>query len=424
MPVEVKVNIQLRPHQLAAYRARKRFDIRVWHRRSGKTFAAVAEQVSDALTTSRRDWRGYYIAPTFKQAKGISWDYVKDFTAQLPGTQANEAELKVDLVNGSRIQLLGAETYNSLRGLYADSVVVDETGLVPSEAWSLAVLPMLADRGGRALVQGTPMGRQNLFHNLYEEAQAHPDEWSASLLTVHDTDALPADEVERLRRRLSEAEFAQELLCSWNAALRGAYYAQEMARAEAEGRITSVRYDAELPVTAALDLGWSDLMACVFVQVAGTEHRVIHSTAYQATSIGDMVTDWRKLGFPVHSVILPHDAKVHELGSGTTREAVFRQLGLTTYLAPRQSVHEGIEQVRAILKHAWFDREGTKTLREALLAYRSEFDEVRNVHRATPIHDWSSHWADALRTYATGRVALTDWGPLPLPVWRRWRRTG
>ena len=204
----------VRPHQLQVYEARKRFDIRVHHRRSGKTFGAVAELVADALQTERRDWRGFYIGPTFRQAKGIGWDYLKDFTSQIPGVAANESELKVDLPNGSRVQLLGAEQYHGLRGLYADSVVLDETALIPSEAWTQVILPMLADRFGRACVMGTPMGRANLFFELWEEAQEHPEEWSSSLLTVDQTDALDRGEVERLRRRMSEAEFAQEMLCS------------------------------------------------------------------------------------------------------------------------------------------------------------------------------------------------------------------
>ena len=215
-----------------------------------------------------------------------------------------------------------------------------------------------------------------------------------------------------MRRSMSEAEFAQELECSFNAALRGAFYAKEMAEAEASGRITDVRYSKNLPVVAALDLGWSDAMVVVFTQHTGSEVRIIDCRTYEHTSVVDMVQDWRGLPFPIDHVILPHDAKVTDLGTGVTRRDTFHQLGCDTSIVPNQKVHEGIEQVRAMLPNTWFDKAATVTLREALSSYRSEFDEVRGVHRVTPVHDWSSHYADAVRYLALGRGAARpmDWG--------------
>jgi len=55
-----------------------------------------------------------YIAPTFKQAKSIAWDYMKQFTDKIPYIKFNETELRVDLPNGARITLLGAENSDGL----------------------------------------------------------------------------------------------------------------------------------------------------------------------------------------------------------------------------------------------------------------------------------------------------------------------
>lgn len=405
--IEVDIDFRLRPHQLAAYQARigRRWAIRVWHRRAGKTFAAVAELLIGALESPRPDHRGFYIGPTFAQAKSIAWDYLKRFTGQIPGCNLNESELRADLPTGGRLQLLGAENYHRLRGIYADDVVLDETALIPSEAWTQVLLPALADRQGRALVQGTPLGRMNLFHDLWEEAQEQPDEWASSFLTCNDTDALRPEEIERLRRRMPRAEFEQEMLCSWDAAIKGAFWGEEVARMEAQGRITSIRYDNSLPVVAALDLGWSDAMVVGFWQVAGTEHHCLLAEAYELTSIPDMIARWRELPWKVDQVVLPHDARVSELGTGKTRQEVFHSLGCNTVIAPNLGLHEGIEQARQLLGHVWLDREGCRTLREALSAYRADFVEVRGVYRRQPLHDWSSHWADMLRYYATGRPA-------------------
>ena len=407
----VHLKVLLRPHQLALHRARTRFSVRVVHRRFGKTFLSIVELLLGALQTHRKDHRGYYLAPTFKQAKSISWDYLKAFTADMPGVSSNESELRLDFWNGARLQLLGAEQYDSLRGLYADDLVIDETAMVPRSAWSQVLSPMLVDRLGRATFAGTPMGRMNLFFDLWQLAGGDDPEWSRALLTYADTQVIPPAEIGRMRRQMSEAEFAQELECSWNAALLGAYFAREMADADRQGRVTDVRYDAMLPVVAAVDLGWSDAMVASFWQQTGTEHRCICARGYQYASIPEMVNEWKSLPFRVDHVVLPHDAKVTELGSGKTRQEVFHTMGAATSLAPSLGLHEGISQLRDILPHAWFDKTEAMMLVEALLAYRSEVVEVKGIAKKLPEHSWASHWADSARYYAIGRPAqVGGWG--------------
>jgi len=407
-----RLELKLRRHQLAAYRTETRFEVRVWHRRAGKTYYTLGRQLARALTTGRKDWRAYYLAPNRVQAKAIAWDYLKRWVSPLQ-LEINESELRVELPGGARMQLLGAESYDSLRGRYADDLALDETAHIPGVAWTTILSPMLADRRGRATFMGTPNGRMNLLHTLHRHAlEAGDPEWSTSVLTYRDTDVLAEGEVMRMRRTMSEAEFAQELECSWDAALPGAFYARELADIEAQGRVASVRYDPELPVIAALDLGHNDLMPVIWMQPAGTEKRIIGCRAYQFTSIPDMVRSWRDLPWPTDRVVLPHDAGVREIGSGKTRTEVFIALGCDPVIAPRQSVMEGIEAVRRLLRHAVFDAQETVTLREALSSYRSEYDEVRGVHRVTPVHDWSSHYADAMRYLATGEPQdAGHWGP-------------
>lgn len=410
---QVHLDIRFRPHQLRAYNERTRFTVRVFHRRAGKTFQAVTELLTDALQTERKDFRGFYLAPSYKQAKAISFDMLKTFTSQLPHTEINESELRVDLFNGARIQLLGAESYDSLRGRYADSVVLDETAQIPSQAWHAVLSPMLADRRGRATFMGTPQGRKNLLHEQWAYAGSGDPEWSRLMLRWQDTNAIHPGEIERMRRAMRPEVFEQELECSWNAAMLGAYYAREMSELEAKNRLTTVPYDKTHPVVAALDLGYSDLMVTGFFQQAGAEVRCIKAKAYQYTSIPDMVQDWRTLGFPIDTVVLPHDAKVHELGTGSTRREVFEQLGCLTTLAPLQGIHEGISAVKDLLPRMIFDAHECSTLIEAMSMYRSEYDDVKQTHRVAPVHDWSSHWADMVRVFATGRPSPQGWGPRP-----------
>ncbi len=415
----VNLDIKFRHEQKTLYNTASRFAVRVVHRRFGKTWLAVCELLIKALTTPRNDWRGYYIAPTFKQAKRIAFDMLKQFCRDIPGVAFNEQELRADFKNGSRIQLLGAETYDSLRGLYIDHAVLDECAQIPSAAWSQVIRPALADRNGTAVIMGTPAGRHNLLFDLYQYASTSGDtDWSADLLTINDTDVLAFKEIKAMKREMSQSEYEQELLCSFNAAIRGAYYAKEMMALSDRKQVTLVRYDPVAPVYAALDLGWSDLMVVHFVQPVGTEHHFLLTKAYQETKLPDVVNDWKALPWSIDEVILPHDAVQHELTSGLTREQVVRNMGHSVTVAPRvKSKHEGIEQVRALLPHCWFDKDECKITVEALFNYHSDYDETRRVVKLSPVHDWSSHYVDAIQTYATGRPNhLTDWSQFPRTV--------
>lgn len=399
---EFALQINLRRHQLRAYDASKRFEVLVWHRRAGKTFFNLAMMLRRALQTNRPDYRGYYLCPTRVQAKRVAWSYLKDFTSGIPNATYNEAELRVNFGNGAQIQLLGAEQYDGLRGAYADDICLDETAQIPEAAWTQVLSPMLADRHGRATFIGTPNGRKNLFYTLYEYAASDPD-WRREVLTYLDTKSIDPKEIRRQKRLMRPEEFSAEFLCSWDAAQRGAYYAKLIEAADAAQRINTVPYDNGFPVIAAVDLGWSDGMACTYWQYVGTQHRCIGADEFHATTIPEVVAAWRGKSFPIETVILPHDARVHELGTGQTRQETFHALGCKTVIAPNMSIHEGIEQFRKILTTAVFDRENTRILVEALRNYRSSYDEVRGVHSVKPVHDWSSHLADSGRYYAIGR---------------------
>lgn len=408
----INIRINMRKEQQALYLDSARFCVRVCHRRMGKTWLAVAELFIDGLMTERNDWRGIYIGPTFKQTKRVAWDLIKQFVKDVPKVQVNEAELRVDLPNGSRIQLLGAETYDSLRGQYADKAVLDECQLIPSAAWTQVIRPMLADRQGTAVFMGTPAGRMNLLFDLLQYAESGKDpDWSAHVLPVTKTNILPQSEIDAMKREMSSSDFEQELLCSFNASIMGAYYAKEMAAVHSEGRATLIRYDAAAEVTAALDLGYSDMMVATFWQQVGTEHHAIAARGYQRASAVDVCNDWKSLPFKVDRVILPHDAKAHHHSMGKSTEEVFNGFYSDVLVNERiANKHDGIERVRQLLPHVWFDRDECATLIEALTQFRAEYDATRRVMKMKPVHDWASHWVDSVQEYAIGRPDLTGFG--------------
>lgn len=198
----------------------KRFSVLVCHRRAGKTILAIMTLLNAALSTQKKDARYAYICPFLKQSKSVAWDYLKRYATKVPGIQVNESELRIQLPNGARIQLYGADNADSLRGIYLDGVVLDEVSDFHPTVWGEILRPTLADRKGWALFIGTPKGI-NLFSELYFRAKEDPD-WYANLLTVDETEAIPIGELIAMRAEMSEEQYRQELMCDFGAGNKNA----------------------------------------------------------------------------------------------------------------------------------------------------------------------------------------------------------
>ncbi len=217
---DVRVEIPYKPwnHQRAAHvlRAANRFLVLVWHRRAGKTVFAVLELLMAALATKQKRARYGYVAPLQKQAKAVAWDYLKHFARAIPGTIVNETELQIELPNGARLKLYGADNPDGLRGIYFDGIVIDEVADIRPQLWGEIIRPALADRQGWAIFIGTPKG-QNLFSELYYRAELEPG-WKADLRRASTTGVIPDAEIEQARREMSGPQFAQEMECDFAAA--------------------------------------------------------------------------------------------------------------------------------------------------------------------------------------------------------------
>jgi hypothetical protein len=201
-------------HQAAIHAALKRFSVLVCHRRFGKTVLCVNALLDAALRSKRTNPRYAYIAPTYRQAKKVAWDYVKEFAGAVPGVKFNEVELRVDFSTGARISLYGADNPDSLRGLYLDGTVLDEYADFPQDAWQTVIRPALSDRKGWAVFIGTPRGH-NHFYELYQNALREP-EWYAARFAASGTDIIDAGELESARRMMTDSQFRQEYECDFD----------------------------------------------------------------------------------------------------------------------------------------------------------------------------------------------------------------
>lgn len=437
-----------RPLQRRFHEERTRFCVLLCHRRFGKTVAAINDLIREALRAGRDDWRAAYAAPFLGQAKAVAWDYCRRFAGVLPGVRFLESELTCILPNGARIRLLGTDNADSLRGLYLDDLVLDEPADMERRVWSQVFRPMLADRQGRALFCGTPRGTDNLLHDVWQEAAADTDGlWSRFRFPASLTGCLPEAELLAARRSMDDSEYRQEFECSFAAALRGAYYAPLLDQAETAGRITRLAPDPSLPVHTAWDLGMDDATAIWFFQAEpsgawrmldyyeasgeGLAHyaAVLRAKAAPPPGIRTDAEDSAAIapepapapgadgglppgrGFVYGSHIAPPDIRVRELGTGQSRLESAARLGIRFSVAPRLSLADGIDATRRLLPRLWFDARHCAGGIRALRAYRRRWRPHQpglsgqsggGAALSGPLHDWTSHAADALRYAATG----------------------
>lgn len=403
----VQIPYDPRPQQKEVARALRRgvrFLVLVCHRRMGKTVAGVNILQQGALRCEKLRPRFMLLGPTYRQAKATAWDYLQYYARPIPGVAAHQGELRVDYPNGGQVRLFGSDNFDAMRGLYSDGVWADEFGLHPSESFSTVIAPMLVDRGGWVVLSGTPNG-QNQFYDMAmraqeEEAQGNP-EWAYLEFKASQTGLLDQAYLDAARKVMTEDEYLQEFECSWAASVRGSIYGREMQTALDEGRITSVAYDAALPVDTTWDLGVGDATAIWFTQATRSgEVRFIdyHEASGEGLPYYARILQQKPYVYRKHYG--PHDLAVRDLGTGKSRIETAAALGIRFELVPNIGLEDGIAALRLLLPRCWFDATRCKAGLEALRAYRRDWNQRLGEFKATPVHDWSSHASDAARYVA------------------------
>jgi phage terminase large subunit len=414
---EIQIDYKPRPHQYELHEAldKHRFVVAVMHRRAGKTVAAINHLIKSAIQCEKPNPRLAYIAPTYGQAKRIAWDYLLEYTRPL-GAIANIAELRVDFW-GRRISLYGSDNPDSLRGQYFDGVCLDEVGDQNPKIWNEIIRPALADRLGWALFIGTPKGN-NHFHDLAERAKTEAD-WSFLEFKASQTKIIPEQELKAALREMGQDKYDQEFECSFNAAVEGSYYGSIINDLEANGRIAEFPRDDLCRSFTAWDIGMGDSTAIWVAQVSGKEVRLLDCVENHGVGLDWYVSWLRENNYQSFDHILPHDVEVRELGTGKSRKEVLQEAGLNVTVAPRLSIADGIQATRRLLPRCWFHPD-TKQGLNALRNYRKEYDEKRSVFYDKPLHDWSSHFSDAMRYLAVGLDESDGSWSKPLPNNVRW----
>ncbi len=189
-----------------------RFRVAACGRRFGKSFLSINEMAKFARHPRRKI---LYVAPTYRQAKTVIWDELKNqLITRRWAKKINESELQITLVNGSTITVRSSDNYDALRGGKYDFIVLDECGDIDPNAWYSVLRATLSDTGGHALFIGSPKGR-NWFYDLWLQGGATED-WASFQFTTLDGGNVPPEEIEAAKRDLDIRTFEQEYLAQFN----------------------------------------------------------------------------------------------------------------------------------------------------------------------------------------------------------------
>lgn len=220
MEITIPHNYEPRDYQLPLLQALdsgiKRAVI-TWHRRAGKDKTCWNYLIRRAF---EEVGTYYYFLPTYSQAKKVVWDNIDNdgfrMIHHIPPegtTNTNSQELKIELVNGSIIQLFGADSFEkSGVGTNPIGVVFSEYSINDPNVWSF-VRPILAANGGWAIFNFTPRGTNHAYEIL--EYAKNNDKWFSQVLTVDDTGVMDAEALEEERKSMPEDLFLQEYYCKF-----------------------------------------------------------------------------------------------------------------------------------------------------------------------------------------------------------------
>jgi hypothetical protein len=382
----------------------------VWHRRCGKDIACLNFMVDQMM---RKVGVYYYLFPTHKQARKVIWDGIQEdgkriidvaFPKDLIDGKPNQTEMKIRLHNGSLFQLIGSDIADSIAGTNPCGVVLSEYSLQDPTCWNVILRPILRKNKGWAVFNGTPRGKNHQY-DLDVMARANPDEWFYQRLTVDTTNLIPPEDIEKERREgVSEEVIQQEYYCSYERGIEGSYYGRLIDKARREGRIGRVYYEPRAVVNCYYDIGFGDSTAIIFAQDVGTELRVIDFYEASGESFAHYVKVLQAKPYVYGKHYFPHDAGSGSLQTGTTLQKVASDLGIKSIILPRDDIEVGIEMTRTMLNTAYIDEFNCSHLLKCLENYHKKFNEKMNCYSNTPVHDWSSHAADACRYMAMARA--------------------
>ena len=403
---EVHISLAARPYQqdlINWFRSGKKKACEIWHRKAGKDRVATFIESELAFKRVGLYW---HALPKYEDARKVIWDAITpdgkrlvdvNFPREIVRKRLDH-EMKLELVNGSIWQPVGADNYDSLVGAFPVHVTWSEYALMNPQARNF-IRPALAMNDGSELVITTPRG-YNHAHELYQYAKTSP-EWHASVLTVNDTHVVPQSVLDEERRTMPDELYRQEYECDWAAANVGAILGRYVEAAEQEGRITDdVEYDPNgAPIEISSDIGRRHISAWWFWQPQVDGYTLVDYDEDSGLDAQEWIErlsaklEGKRLG----KVWLPHDARAKTFAARHSAvEQFIQHFGDKVGVVPQSKLKgHAINAGQVVLRRCRFHRTKCASGLAALRSWAYEYDEERKQYAKEPLQDWSCDAADA-----------------------------
>ena len=255
----LKEKLALHPKQMEVYQSKARFRCVVAGRRWGKTQLSKVLMISKAQKPKQLIW---YVAPTYKMAKQIMWLALLDAIPRAWVAKINESNLTVRLVNGSRIELKGADKADSLRGVGINFLVLDEYQDMDEDTWTKVLRPTLADTGGHAIFIGTPKA-YNCLYSVYKQGmdvrKVKAGQWQSWQFPTITSPFIPLSELAAAKADMDEKSFKQEFLASFETMSGRVYYAFDR-----EEHVGKYPFNPQLPIWVGMDFNIDPMSTVIF----------------------------------------------------------------------------------------------------------------------------------------------------------------
>jgi hypothetical protein len=387
-----------------------------WPRRFGKDLTMVHQAVKMMF---ERPGMYFHMLPNHKQARKVLWDGFDNEGRKILETafplalreDTNKTEMKITLRGGAIWQLVGSDYYDSIVGSNPFGITMSEAALSDPRAWGI-FRPILAANGGWAAFISTPRG-YNWFHDQIKLAKANPG-WFHSHLGVKDTRHISELALAAERAEMPDELFRQEYDCDFSAANVGAIFGRYIEQAEKQGRICELDSMREGEVWVTSDIGYRDKAAWVWWHRMRGGLEIFH---YDDGS-GMDAEEWiPRLGQQPRAdvLILPHDARAKTFASKRTVVETFLSnppwKGCEMRVNEQRKKSDSINAGRLMLRRVRISSAPVcEPFLNAMRAYSFKYDEETKTFSSEPLHDWSSHTADA---FCEGAAKLIELEPSP-----------
>lgn len=416
----IKIPYSPMPHQTMLHESKAKQLVAVTGRQIGKTVCAVNEIIKRAiLKPGTRNW---YVTNDYAQAKRNVWDMFKYYTPKdiLTG-KPNESELSLRIVNNSRIELIGVQNAESLRGAAVHFMVNDEYADFPRNIWPTVLKPMFSTTNGDAWFLGTGKGMGNDLYDKFFDPYSEKFKLPACLVQqgkvtnvlskyasqeaiqhAYDNDFSP-----------SKTYFRQEYLAEFTRPY-GTVYAQWP-----DENYISCPYDPNLPLALTFDFGVNDPTAIIWIQWGMGEFRVIDYCEESNGDVGYFAQVIKSKPYKAPQLVTGDAAgKARSITTNTSPIDEYAKYGIHIRTADGITIPHQIMTTHKYIKSLFVNKDNTNTarFRDVLLNYRypEKKETVVNQSNEVPVHDMWSHGARALEYFF---VNFTEPTQTQKPTW-------